>query len=119
MLVLLDENLLSRKLKRPIIDTGYTVYNVDSIGWRGTKDADLLALADAYPFDVFITADKNLPYQQNISSYQLIIIVLNTKTTRPDYLLPLIRQACLIMPTLIPGSVTLIDDDLQNTTFQA
>ena len=118
MLILLDENLLSRKLKQPIIEAGYTVHNVDNMGWRGTKDRDLLALADAYPFDVFITADKNLPHQQNTSTYQLRIIVLNTKTTKPDYLIPLIEQACLIIPTLVSGSITLIDDDRQVTSFQ-
>jgi predicted nuclease of predicted toxin-antitoxin system len=88
MLVLLDENLLSRKLKQPLSDAGYSVYNVDNLGWRGTKDRDLLALADAYPFDVFITADKNLPYQQNIKNYKFRIVVLNTKTTKPNYLSP-------------------------------
>jgi predicted nuclease of predicted toxin-antitoxin system len=118
MLILLDENLLSRKLKQPITDAGYQVFNVDNMGWRGTKDRDLLALADAYPFDVFITADKNLPYQQNISTYQLKVIVLTTKTTKPEYLIPLIEQACSIVPTLISGSITLIDDDLQVSSFQ-
>jgi hypothetical protein len=118
MLVLLDENLLSRKLNQPIIDAGYTVYNVDNMGWRGTKDRDLLALADAYPFDVFITADKNLPYQQSTSTYQLRIVVFNTKTTKPDYLLPLIEQACLVIPILVSGSIILIDDDRQVTSFQ-
>jgi hypothetical protein len=118
MLVLLDENLLSRKLKQPIIAAGYSVNNVDNMGWRGTKDRDLLALADAYPFDVFITADKNLTHQQNTSSYQLKIIVLNAKTTKPDYLIPLIEKACFIIPTLISGSITIIDDDRQITAFQ-
>jgi hypothetical protein len=114
---LLDENLLSRKLKQPIVDAGYTVRNVDNMGWRGTKDRDLLALADAYPFDVFITADKNLPHQQNTSTYKLRIIVLKTKTTKPDYLILLIEQACLVMPTLISGSIIFIDDDRQVTSF--
>jgi hypothetical protein len=118
MLVLLDENLLSRKLKPPIIDAGHSVFNVDNVGWRGTKDRDLLVLADAYPFDIFITADKNLPYQQNVSTYQLRIIVLNTTSTKPDRLLPLIKQACLVMPTLIAGSITTIDENLQVTEFQ-
>jgi predicted nuclease of predicted toxin-antitoxin system len=118
MLILLDENLLSRKLKRLIVEAGYTVCNVDNMGWRGTKDRDLLALANAHPFDVFITADKNLPHQQNTSTYQLRIIVLNTKTTKPDYLIPLIEQACLIIPMLTAGSIILIDDDRQATLFQ-
>ena len=66
MLVLLDENLLSRKLKQPLIDAGYTVYNVDNMGWRGTKDRDLLALADAYPFDVFIQRIKIYPINKKL-----------------------------------------------------
>jgi hypothetical protein len=117
MLVLLDENLLSRKLKRSFIGAGFVVRNVDDMGWRGSKDRDLLVLADAYPFDVFITADKNLPYQQSINTYQLRVIVLNTITTKPDYLLPLMEQACLIIPTLVFGSVTMIDDEQQVTSF--
>ena len=60
MQVLLDENLLSKKLKRPLIEAGHCVKNVDDLGWRGFKDRDILNLAEAHPFDVFITADKNL-----------------------------------------------------------
>ncbi len=33
------------------------------MGWRGFKDHQILDLAEKHPFDVFITADKNLPYQ--------------------------------------------------------
>jgi hypothetical protein len=119
MLVLLDENLLSRKLKQPLIDAGYTVYNVDNMGWRGTKDRDLLALADSYPFDIFITADKNLPYQQNISSYQVRLVVLKTKTTKPSYLLPLIQVVCPLLSNLLPGTITIVDDDREITLFDS
>jgi hypothetical protein len=66
VLILLDENLLSKKLKKPLVDAGHSVKNVDDMGWRGTKDSELLALADVYPFDGFITADKKLPHQQKL-----------------------------------------------------
>jgi predicted nuclease of predicted toxin-antitoxin system len=72
--ILLDENLLSRKLKQPLIDAGHEVQNVDDMGWRGTKDTALLALANTTPFDIFITADKNLPYQQNFQNLTLRIV---------------------------------------------
>ena len=98
MLILLDENLLSRKLKQPIVDAGYIVHNVDNMGWRGTNDRDLLALTNEYPFDVFITADKNLPHQQNVINYQRRIIILNTKTTKPDYLIPTSRTGLFNHP---------------------
>ncbi|MEH2331292.1 hypothetical protein [Nostoc sp.] len=46
MLILLDENLLSKKLKKPFIDAGHIVQNVEDMGWRGVKDKELLALVD-------------------------------------------------------------------------
>ena len=88
MLVLLDENLLSNKLKTPLIELGHSVKNVEDMGWRGTKDTPLLALAESYGFEVFITADKNLPYQQNLGSLKIRLVVLNGKNTRPAYLVP-------------------------------
>lgn len=117
MLILLDENLLSKKLKKPFLDLGHTVQNVEDMGWRGTKDRELLALANLFPFDVFITSDKNLPYQQNLQNLGLRIVVLNTSSTRPDHLLPPLAQIAPILPSLAPGSITLIDDIGNITPF--
>ncbi|MBR8838797.1 MAG: DUF5615 family PIN-like protein [Stigonema ocellatum SAG 48.90 = DSM 106950] len=105
-----DENLLSKKLKKPLVDAGHLVKNVEEMGWRGVKDRELLALAEAHPFDVFITADKNLPYQQNLRGLTLQVVVLDALSTRPDYLLPLITQINGLLQSLAPGSVTLIND---------
>jgi len=66
MLILLDENLLNKKLKQPFIMRGYSVLNVYDLGWQGLKDQEILKRAENYPVDVFITADKNLPHQQNL-----------------------------------------------------
>ncbi len=117
MLILLDENLLSKKLKKPLVDAGNVVQNVEEMGWRGVKDRELLALAEAYPFDMFITADKNLPYQQNLHGLRLQVVVLNTQSTRPDYLLPLITRINGLLKSLTPGSVTLINDAGEVTLF--
>lgn len=111
MLILLDENLLSKKLKKPFIDAGHIVQNVEDMGWRGFKDKKLLALAHRYPFDVFVTSDKNLPYQQSFRVITLRILVLNTLSTRPDYLVPLIIQFSGLLESLVPSSVTLINDE--------
>lgn len=117
MLILLDENLLSKKLKKPFLDVGHTVQNVEDMGWRGIKDRDLLALANVFPFDVFITSDKNLPYQQNLQNLALRVVVLNASSTRPDHLLPPIAQITPQLPSLAPGSITLIDDMGNITPF--
>ena len=51
MLILLDENLLSRKLKQPFIEAGHTVKNVEDMSWRGLPDRQILESASTYPFD--------------------------------------------------------------------
>jgi predicted nuclease of predicted toxin-antitoxin system len=117
VLILLDENLLSKKLKKPFLDVGHTVQNVEDMGWRGTKDRELLALANVFPFNVFITSDKNLPYQQNLQTLGLRVVVLNASNTRPDHLLPLITQIIPLLQSLAPGSITLIDDAGDITPF--
>jgi hypothetical protein len=117
VLILLDENLLSKKLKQPFLEAGHTVQNVEDMSWRGTKDRELLALANVFPFDVFITSDKNLPYQQNLQNLALRVVVLNASSTRPDHLLPLITQIIPLLQSLAPGSITLIDDAGSITPF--
>jgi predicted nuclease of predicted toxin-antitoxin system len=92
MLILLDENLLNKKLKQPFLERGYRVFNVYDLGWQGLKDKEILERASSYPFNIFITADKNLPYQQNLSKYSIQVIILNTRTTRPSYLVPLMEK---------------------------
>jgi predicted nuclease of predicted toxin-antitoxin system len=116
--ILFDENLLSKKLKKPLADAGYFVKNVEEMGWRGVKDRELLALAQAHPFDVFVTDDKNLPYQQNLHGLTLRVIVLDAYSTRPDSLLPLISQISNILKSLASGSVTLINDAGEVTLFE-
>jgi hypothetical protein len=89
------------------------------MGWRGVKDSDLLTLAEAYPFDGFITADKNLPYQQNLRGLALRIVVLDAVSTWPDHLLPLLIQVSNLLQSLDSGSVTFISDSGNITPFIA
>lgn len=72
MTVLLDESvprLVQERLPRLAIRT------VQEMGWNGLNNGDLLKRAESQ-FDVFITADKKLRYQQNLSNTRLAIIVL-------------------------------------------
>ncbi|MGG6263778.1 DUF5615 family PIN-like protein [Leptolyngbya sp. AN03gr2] len=110
MQVLLDENLLSKKLKRPLVEAGYLVSNVDDMGWRGFKDREILDLAEAHPFDIFITADKNLIYQQSWIQRSLRLIILDSSSTRPNHLLPLFVQLSSLLPQIPTGTVIAIND---------
>ena len=58
--------------------SGHDIKAVVEIGWRGRTNGELLASAEAEGFDLLITADKNLRYQQNLSRRVIAILELWT-----------------------------------------
>jgi uncharacterized membrane-anchored protein len=76
--ILLDE-CLDRRLAREII--GYEVKTVPQMNWAGVKNGDLMRLAEA-EFDVFITVDRNLSFQQNLPKFNIAVLVLRAKSNR-------------------------------------
>jgi hypothetical protein len=88
MRVLLDE-CVPRRLRREL--PGHEVFTVTGYGWSGIKNGKLLALADA-EFDVFLTIDQNLKYQQNLSTFRIAVILLVARNNRLQTLLPLMPE---------------------------
>ena len=83
MKVLLDENLPHPlRLHLP----GHEVVTVAYAGWAGTQNGELLNLAESAGFDVLLTGDKNLSYQQDLRSRRIAIVVLT------DQRWPIVRQ---------------------------
>ena len=73
MRVLLDE-CVPRALRKEL--HGHDVKTVAEAGWAGVKNGELLQLA-ANEFDVFLTIDRNLEYQQNFSGVVLAVVVVH------------------------------------------
>ena len=71
------------------------------MGWSGVKNGKLLALA-ANDFDAFITVDKNLPYQQNLTTFPIALIVLDSVSVELPALLPLVPNLERELATLKP-----------------
>ncbi|NJM70448.1 MAG: DUF5615 family PIN-like protein [Scytonema sp. RU_4_4] len=74
MKIILDENL-PRALKRYLSVSEVTT--VQEQGWAGVKNGELMARIDGV-YDVFLTSDKNLKYQQNLTERKIAIIELPT-----------------------------------------
>lgn len=66
----------------------HEVITVTEQGWSGIKNGKLLKLASDN-FDVFITVDKNLSFQQNLAELPLPVIVLHSKSNKVKHLSPL------------------------------
>jgi predicted nuclease of predicted toxin-antitoxin system len=101
MNLLLDE-CLPRKLKRAFDD--HRVVTVPEMGWASIKNGALLRLAES-AFDVFVTADQNLQYQQNLQSTVIGIIVLIAPNTRLATLQPLMPHVLQALQTIQPGDI--------------
>ena len=97
--VLFDEDV-PRPLRRDL--PGFEIQTVVEAGWSGIKNGELLRRADEV-FDVFLTADRNLPFQQNISKLRLGIVVLATGSTKHDALRPFAAQIRIALETVRPG----------------
>jgi predicted nuclease of predicted toxin-antitoxin system len=84
MRILLDEDL-PRKLGNFL--TGHEVTTVARAGWSGIKNGKLLALA-ATQFDVFLTMDGNLEYQQNLVTLPVAVLVVEAVSNRIEHIEP-------------------------------
>jgi hypothetical protein len=61
--------------------TSHQCVTVEDGGWKGIKNGELLRLAEAH-FDLFVTADQNIRYQQNLSGRRIPILELSTNDLR-------------------------------------
>lgn len=86
MRILLDEDLPRRLCG---LLEGHEATTVPRCGWAGVKNGKLLALASS-KFDVFLTMDKNLEYQQNMATLPVAVLVVEAISNRIEHLAPLV-----------------------------
>ncbi len=105
MKLLLDENL-PKRLKEHFIE--HEIYTVRDKGWNGVKNGELLKLMIADDFQVLITFDKNLQYQQNFAKYTLPIIVLNALDNTYLTLKELVPQTLLLLKSNLKAGANVV-----------
>ncbi len=82
---------------------------VQQMGWRGKKNGELLALMKQQGFDILLTIDQNLRYQQNLQQAGIAVIVIKAKSNKTKHLLPAIPQVLAALSVIQPGSFVEID----------
>lgn len=75
MKILIDQNV-SARLARLL--TGHEATHASAKGWAELTNGDLLTAAEADGFEIFLTADRNIRYQQNLTGRRIALIVLGT-----------------------------------------
>jgi predicted nuclease of predicted toxin-antitoxin system len=102
--ILLDECVPAR-LARELAP--YSVTTVQRRGWAGTKNGDLLALAQN-EFDVLITVDRKVSEEQGLRNLTIAVVLLRAATNRLEHLRPLASKILQSLANAPAGAVTVI-----------
>jgi len=106
MKLLLDE-CVTRYVKRDLV--GHEVFTVDEAGLKGLKNGQLLQRAAADGFDVLVTVDQNLSYQQNLRTLPIAILVLVASSNAYAKLKPLMPQALEKLETISKSAIERVE----------
>ncbi len=102
---LLLDHCLDWRLSRSL--PGHTVKAAGKLGWGRFKDAPLLAKAQTQ-FEVLVTSDKNLPYQQDLRRFNLAVVILDVPSNRIEDCLPKMPALLKLLPHLPKRRATVI-----------
>lgn len=107
MRVLLDESLPLRLADQL---EGVSEETVFDRAWSGLKNGDLLRAAEE-DFEAFVSADQQLPYQQNLGAFALRVVILAARTNRLEDISPLVPEALAQLRRLEEGEVAVVRAD--------
>src|ERR1700758_4511609 len=105
MRLLLDE-CIPRKLNNSF--ARHQCRAVYEEGWAGKKNGELLALAEKAGFQVFLTLDRGIEYQQNLQSRNIAVLLIQTKSNRLVVLWPREAETRPTLDALQPGQLAKI-----------
>ena len=101
MRILLDECVPSR-LRREL--PGHDVRTVPEMGWASRENGALLALAEG-KFDVFLTTDQRISYQQAVSKFAIALVVLVARRNKIEFLLRMLPELQRVLGNVHKGLI--------------
>ena len=96
---------MPKKLRRDL--PGHEVRTVTEMGWAGTRNGPLLRQA-APDFDVFLTVDQGIEFQQSLAGLDLAVIVMAARTNDIDDLRPLMPRVLGAIASANSGEVVTV-----------
>jgi hypothetical protein len=107
MKVLIDE-CAPRVLKHSVTAGGHECLTVQEAGWSGKENGELLTLAES-DFDVFLTLDTSLRYQQNLAERRIAVVIIHAQSNRLVHISPLFPACLKVLAIIKPGNIVHVD----------
>jgi predicted nuclease of predicted toxin-antitoxin system len=103
MKILLDE-CVPKAIKRSLSVDGHECSTVPEAGFAGKANGELLSLAEG-KFEVFVTLDKGMQFQQNLGAFNIKILLIRAKSSRVADILPHIPACLVALRSAKPGEI--------------
>jgi predicted nuclease of predicted toxin-antitoxin system len=103
MKILIDE-CLPAALRGTLTEMGHECETVRRAGYGSKKNGELLTLSESR-WDVLLTSDRRIKYQQNMTGRKVFIVVLRAKSNRMRDLMPLMTGCAQALLSLSPGQI--------------
>jgi len=89
---------------------GHDAHTTEWAGLKGRKNGELLRLAEAEGYDVLLTVDQGISYQQRIVGRRLAVILIRSRTNQIEDLLPLAEAILQALKIIQPGHTVTISE---------
>ena len=112
MKIFLDEQL---HINLKIYLSAFNVFEPKDFAWQGLKNGELREKLNDKKFDIFITADKNIPFQQNFQKINFCIFLIDTPTSKWEHLslfVPKIQGLLQRLPQPLPKLIVITLDNI-------
>ena len=106
MRILIDE-CIDERLRSSL--SGHDCQTARFAGFAGLKNGDLLAAAETAGFDVFLSVDQGIEYQQNLAARKIAIVIFRARSNRLKDLLPLVPACLASIQSMQPGQIVRIE----------
>ncbi len=101
------DECIPRKFKSHL--SGCDCVTVPEAGWAGKKNGELLSLAENAGFQVFISLDQGIEFQQNLAGRNIAVTLLLAKSNRLADLIPLAGNILMALSSIEPGMLVRIE----------
>ena len=88
---------------------GHDVFTVSYMGWKGSKNGELLALAVGQGFEALVSTDRGVQYEQHLASLPIAVVILRAPTSQLEDLLPLTPALLTALNHAQPRTVTQVE----------
>lgn len=87
---------------------GHEVHTAEWAGLKGLRNGRLLRETESAGYDTLLTVDQGIPHQQNLHNLRISVVIVRSRTSQLEDLLPAVGAVLLVLETIRPGEIVVV-----------